>query len=510
MAATESRAQEQRPTAWFGVHLPPRVGDVPAVVVGARAPRPVSLPEGESSASELTGAAIRRDLETIVGFSKESRRSKEVGSGQLWGRISGLRSSADTIAWAVAQFRAAGIMDAKLQPIAQDAKAALWLPLEWEVRLLGDAAFGAGSADVVLGSAMPLPPSQLPGGTLTAPVVFVGDAQPAALAAIDVKGKIAVQLIIPQAHMVFERGVAVARAQALIKHGAVAALNVLRQPGNELAKDFSSCGGPCFNIGGRDGFFLQRVAEEAANSGLDNKLRARLSLKAETRSNLQAQNGVAVIPGRSGAEVIVIDAHADAWFDGAGDNGDGLAVMLALARHFAKPANRTNRTLAFVASAGHHTTGINGPRSFIAANPELAAKTVVVLNIEHVAQRNFSPSREVAEDGYREAMADPGEAPIVAGVTNNAPFFHALFDRGVQRYGVNFVSDASTMQSGETGGFAAIKGAAKVTIMQAPPLYHTTGEVLEVISTPGLERMARFLAYFINEVDKAPRQQLAH
>ena len=60
------------------------------------------------------------------------------------------------------------------------------------------------------------------------------------------------------------------------------------------------------------------------------------------------------------------------------------------------------------------------------------------------------------------------------------------------------------MQSGETGGFGALEGAALVTVMQAPPLYHTTGEVLDVISTPGLERMARFLTYFVAEVAKAP------
>jgi len=44
--------------------------------------------------------------------------------------------------------------------------------------------------------------------------------------------------------------------------------------------------------------------------------------------------------------------------------------------------------------------------------------------------------------------------------------------------------------------------------MQAAPLYHTSGEVLDVISTPGLERMARFLAYFINAAAKAPSRQI--
>ncbi len=51
------------------------------------------------------------------------------------------------------------------------------------------------------------------------------------------------------------------------------------------------------------------------------------------------------------------------------------------------------------------------------------------------------------------------------------------------------------------GGYAAIQGA-KLTIMQAPPLYHTTGETLAAISTPGLERIARFFAYFVKEADK--------
>jgi len=240
---------------------------------------------------------------------------------------------------------------------------------------------------------------------------------------------------------------------------------------------------------------------------LQDKVQAKLTLKAETRSGLKAHNGVAVIPGSKSNETIIIDAHADAWFDGAGDNADGLAVMLALARHFAKPAHRPERTLVFVVSAGHHTPGMNGPRNFVKANPELVRNAVLALNIEHVAQRNFSPGRSQAADGYRHAVADSGEAPIVFGVSNAAPFVNELAQQGVLRYGVNFVSEESTMQSGETGGFADLN-VGRITVMQAPPLYHTTGEVTDVISTPGLERIAHFFAYFIEEVAKAPREKL--
>ena len=486
---------------WFGVTLPPRASSEAAVKVGARPPRPIAA---EAASPEFNGAAIKSDVQTIVGFATAARNSKEIGSGQMWGRISGFPSSQKTVEWTLEQFRKAGITDVRTQPIAQDEKSSLWLPLSWKVTLPGDPSFGAGSNDVVLESALPVGPSNIPGGTMTAPLVYVGAASPAVLQHIDVKGKIAVQLIVPQGHMLFERIAVDSRAEELVKRGAIGVFNLVRLPGNELSRDFSDCGNPCFNIGGRDGLFLESILDRAAEAKAT--VRARVDLQAQTYRGLKAINGVGVIRGSSD-DVIVLNAHVDGWFDGAGDNGDGLGVLIALARHFAKPANQPQRTIAFVASAGHHTPGINGPRSFLAANPELAKNAVMLVNIEHVAQRNFSPARTTASDGYREAVADSGEAPIAVGVTNNSPFLQELIDGGPARFGVNFISERSTFQSGETGGWSTLK-AAKVSVMQAPPLYHTTGEVLGVISTPGLERIARFFAYFVKEVDKAPVSQI--
>jgi hypothetical protein len=77
----------------------------------------------------------------------------------------------------------------------------------------------------------------------------------------------------------------------------------------------------------------------------------------------------------------------------------------------------------------------------------------------------------------------------------------------VARYGVNLVSEGSSMASGESGGYSSL-GAAVLTMMQAPPLYHTSGEVLEVVSAPGLERVARFFTYFVKEIDRAPANRI--
>ena len=127
----------------------------------------------------------------------------------------------------------------------------------------------------------------------------------------------------------------------------------------------------------------------------------------------------------------------------------------------------------------------------------------MLVNIEHVAQRNFSPARTTARRwlprGRRRLRrgADRGRRHQRLAVPPG------LIDQGPARYGVNFISERSTFQSGETGGWSALP-VAKVSVMQAPPLYHTTGEVLDVISEPGLERIARFLAQLVAQADQAP------
>jgi hypothetical protein len=488
------------------VPLPPGFHPEELQVISVRGAAPAVVPEGEAGFIELQGGAIRKHLEEIVAFSTESRESKEIGDGMLWGRVTGLPSGNRTIEWAADQLVAAGLANVEIQRFDQSEGASIWLPTSWEVRLLADAAFGAGSRDVVLESAMPLSAGDLTGGGLTAPLVYVGTATPAELANIDVRGKVAVQKAIPQGHTVFIRSPVGPRSQDLLDRGAVAVLTILDLPGNMRSRDIGCGGGNCFNIGGRDGLFLERVLDEATEAGRE--VSVSLRLESERRSGLSAANAVAVLPGTTRAdEYIVLNAHVDAWFDGAGDNGDGLAVLVALARHFARPEMRQERSIVFVASAGHHSSGLSGPGNFVSMNPDIIDGSVVIVNLEHTAQRNIAPARSTFPDGYREWTMDAHEAPIVAGVTNLAPYLEGLIARGVERYGTNFVSGPNTMASGEGGAYSRT-GVPVFTTMQGPPMYHTTGEIIEMVSVPGMERMARFMAYFVKEVSGAPAEMI--
>ena len=189
---------------------------------------------------------------------------------------------------------AGGIDEVRLQRFSQQQDAGLWLPERWQVRLLGNSVFGAGSEDVVLETAMALAPSELEGGTLTAPIVYVGTGSAAELAHMDVQGKIAIQRVTPQAHLVFERASAVPNAREIMRRGAVAVINLVDQPGNERVRDFSNCGGPCFNLGGRDSWFLQRIMNAAAEAGSFDYLQMQLSLQSTVHTGLTATNAIAV------------------------------------------------------------------------------------------------------------------------------------------------------------------------------------------------------------------------
>ena len=256
--------------------------------------------------------------------------------------------------------------------------------------------------------------------------------------------------------MVFERGAVASRAEDLVERGAVGGVQPGAAAGQRASRDFSNCGNRASTSAAATAISSRTVLDRAAVAGAADKVRVQPD--AEDRD----------ADGPEGGERRRGDPRAERRGDHPQRARRRMVRRrrrqrrrpggdLALARHFAKPENRPDRTLVFVASAGHHSPGMNGPRDFIAANPDLAKRAVMMVNIEHVAQRNFSPARSTAADGYRQAIADSGEAPIYAGITNRSPFLDGLFQQGVARYGTNFVSEKSNMASGETGGYSTLK-----------------------------------------------------
>ena len=498
VVAAPPAAQGVRPvssteSAWFGVRPPSGLGDPhkPILDVSAVHPAPARVPDGEPADPTLQGANIRRDLEAIVAISKADRARGE----KAWGRITGFQGGDDTHAWVLEQFSKAGLREAATQTYT--ATQPTWYPKQWQVRLLATSKAGSHSSDVTLESAFPTSGSHLPGGPITAPLVFVGATTDAVIADADVTGKIAVQTLHPQGGAYSERTKATERAREFAKRGATAVLNIVEQAGNMYVRDFSNCGVPCFNIGTDDGRFLRDVMNRATAADMMSDLRMSIDLQTEMRPALRGHNTIGLVPGRRADEIVIVNAHADGWFDAAGDNGDGLAVLIALARHYAS-GPPPERTLLFVASGGHHGAGMNGPGNLVLMNPELMKEVVLVLNLEHIAQLYFR------NDPFR---VESAEQPMGFGISNQARAIADVANRGMQRYGFALRPQFSSSIAGDLGGYAPL-GVPRVQAIHSGPMYHTSGDTLDTISTPGLERAARFYRFFVDDIAQTPRAQL--
>jgi Peptidase family M28 len=180
--------------------------------------------------------------------------------------------------------------------------------------------------------------------------------------------------------------------------------------------------------------------------------------------------------------------------------------VLALSLHLAKPAHQPDRTLVFVISGGHHSTGLNGPQNLVRMNKPLLSKTVMVVNLEHVAQLAIHQSQghDIVPWPWQ---ADPVEQQMGFAISNQAPFLIELGHRARERYGFNVGANFGSNVPGDLGGYEPL-GVARVQAIHSGPMYHTSGDTLDTISLPGLERAARFFAYFVTEAAKAPRSAI--
>jgi hypothetical protein len=259
-------------------------------------------------------------------------------------------------------------------------------------------------------------------------------------------------------------------------------------------------------VGGQDAWFLQTVIGKAARTGLLDKLKITLSLTAEEQGGLRSANGVATLPGVS-PKRIIINAHADGYFQGGDDNASGLAVLVGLARYFAKQP-KLQHTLMFVASGGHHGPG-NGPASLVAAHPELKDGTVLILNLEHVAYADVVRGKVRAADNIGMTWeTSVTEAAKAVGVTNASPFLFDLWRLASRCYGVATYQSAGTTVSGDLGGYRPLN-VPMTQMIQSGTFYHASGDVLEAVPAEGLERAARFHAFLIDQADRADERLIA-
>jgi hypothetical protein len=162
----------------------------------------------------------------------------------------------------------------------------------------------------------------------------------------------------------------------------------------------------------------------------------------------------------------------------------------------------------FVASGGHHGPG-NGPTALVAAHPELKENTSLVINLEHVAYLDVVRGKTRATNNtgmtWETSVTESAKA---VGVTNQSPFLIDLWSRAPRCFGVATYQSGGTAVPGDLGGYRTL-GVPMTQMIQSGTFYHSSGDVYEQVPAEGLERAARFHAYFIEQVDRADEALVA-
>lgn len=104
----------------------------------------------------------------------------------------------------------------------------------------------------------------------------------------------------------------------------------------------------------------------------------------------QSRNVFAVIRGTDlPDEWVVVSAHYDRWFQGAGDNTSGAAAVLELARTFAGSGLHPRRSMLFMTTGGEEAgledaerDWLAGSHAFVTRHPEVMRAAALVFNLD--------------------------------------------------------------------------------------------------------------------------------
>jgi Zn-dependent M28 family amino/carboxypeptidase len=241
---------------------------------------------------------------------------------------------------------------------------------------------------------------------------------------------------------------------------------------------------------------------EAAKTGPAPKVK--VTLNVEKVPNLKTALVWGTLPGATD-ETIYITAHKDGWFEGAGDNGGGVASMLGLAEYFAKiPQAQRKRTIIFIGLDGHH----NGPggavgKTWLTQNREkLFAKTALLINDEHPStittqsRPRYYPGDELAWGNTYMPMQ------WYAGGKDRPELRKIVWD-SFRKFGVPLEFDPSpTPPASDASYFYRFTPA--VDASEYHNYFHTDWETPEAVPWTGLQAATRAYAKVIDDVNKLP------
>ncbi len=468
LAAEEDSAESKK----YGLGLP---RDLDTLAIADEDYPHWPLQKHQSAYADVSGTRMKAWVRKI---SAVSLRSKDDGN-MYWGRLPGTEYDREIMNMMTGEFERMGFeVERVAYTIPTD-----WTPSFWE------ASYRVGEKLSRFSSAFPVgKTAATPKQGIKAEAIWVGIGSEPDFLGRDVKGKAVIiySTFVPggRSHSASSRARIFDSNKRASELGAAMIINVMGVPGdgkfNPLGAPSAKYGVPLITVSQDEGFALRDIL------GSGEKVEINLKLDIDIRKDVKTANAFARLPGASDEE-IVIAAHTDGFFEGAMDNGSGLATALEIARHYAAiPRKERPRTLVFLLFPDHHhgEVGMKAwEKTYHWDNVALA------LTLEHNSQTQLY--------WYND--------DLMTSNTIGAFRWNAL---GSSRF-VDIVTD--TLRDFGVSIYTEMNPKPKLT-RQAPGfhiidhvIYHTTLDIPELVPAEGMERSTRA---FLSIIDQANRMTL--
>jgi len=438
------------------------------------------LPSEQSYAS-IDGKHLK---EYVADQAAISRRYRDNGHPQFWGRISGTEADAENAKWLEEKFRKIGLTDVHQQSFDLPEQ---WLPSSWSVVAT------AGAKTLDLSSAQP---AHKTAGTsaegLDLEAVDVGLATEAELQSHDLKGK----AVFFYSTDYFSRHSTISGGawKRIGDRGAAAIFVILAIPGN-LKTQFYPVGTtvPCFSLGMQDGTAIR----EMINSSRGSAPHIKVKLAVNMVPNLKTSTVWGTLAGSTDENVVIV-AHRDGWFEGANDNGTGVATMLGLAEYFAKiPKQQRRRGIIFLGTSGHHDgSALSG--KWLTDHKEFFAKTALLINCEHTAAEQLV----LGNGTISKTNTSTAQTWFVGGSAKLAD----IVVKGYEEFGVSTYEIPARAASGEMGRYSAL--APSIQVIDTGYYWHSDHETPDIIPPTALANITRAYAKIITDTNRVEIKDL--
>jgi hypothetical protein len=454
------------------------------------------LAEADRAYGAIDGKHI---LQYVAEQAAIARRYRDQGHPQYWGRIMGTSGDAESAQWLLDKYQKIGLTDTRIQPLDI---APQWVTKGWE------ATVSAAGKTVPLASAQPAYGTPAtPAAGLDVEAVYVGLGREADFARHDVKGKAAFVFMegdfanfsSPQAGEPLRR--------AAEKGAVVVFAVVVIPPGTKVQFYPVDTPVPAFAVGLKEG----QIVRDLIAGGQAPRVKVRLD--ADMDPTMKSALVWGTLPGATD-ETIYIEAHRDGWFDASGDNGDGVASMVALAEYFAKiPKAQRRRTIIFVGIDGHHSgcgfrtpskwcqPGSKGIEWMTAHKDELFKKTALFINDEHPSNIGSYKDRDHTAEAAVRVTDNQFPVEWYAG-GQSRPKLQKIVKNALRAVGVPMWDQESPAPpAGDLGGFYRwLPGVA----FSADRFFyfHLDSNTPETTTWTGLEAATRAYAKIIDDVNK--------